>query len=123
WDYQQVWKRRIEIAFKTDLSVPPDHICWFTGTDTIEEALAFLGKFRLEGVVEQMECPFLLVHGLNDTQIPMEDARACFAAVGSKDKTLKVFAEGEGGLLHCNWDYLTPVVQFMYDWLAEKLRP
>jgi dipeptidyl aminopeptidase/acylaminoacyl peptidase len=123
WDYQQVWKRRLEIAFKTDLSVPPDHICWFTGTHTIEEALEFLEKFKLEGVVEQMECPFLLVHGLNDTQIPMEDAQACFDAVGSKDKTFKVFAEGEGGLVHCNWDYLTPVVQYMYDWLAEKLKP
>ena len=123
WDYREVWKRRLEAAFKADLSVPPDHICWFTGTRTIEEALVFLEKFTLAGVAERIECPFLLVHGLHDTQIPMEDARTCFNAVGSKDKTLKVFSEGEGGLLHCNWDYLTPVVQYMYDWLAEKLNP
>lgn len=121
WDYQQVWKRRLEAAFKTDLSVPPDHICWFTGTNSVEEALVFLEKFKLKGAVEQMECPFLMVHGALDSQISMEDAQACFDAVGSKDKTLKVFTEDEGGLQHCNIDYLWPSVQYMYDWLAEKL--
>ncbi len=122
WDYQQVWKKRLEAAFKTDLSVPPDHICWFTGTNSIEEALEFLEKFKLKGAVEEMECPFLMVHGALDSQISLKDAQACFDAVGSADKTFKVFREEEGGLQHCNIDYLWPSVQYMYDWLAEKLK-
>lgn len=122
WNYQRVWQRRMEAAFKTDLPVKEDHITWFTGTNTLKQAVAFFEKFNLSGAVEHMECPFLLVHGELDSQISMEDARACFNAVGSKDKTLKVFKEGEGGLQHCNFDYLTPTVHYMFDWLAEKLQ-
>ena len=32
WDYHSVWKRRFEAAFKTALSVPPDHIQWVVGS-------------------------------------------------------------------------------------------
>jgi len=81
WNYQRVWQRRMEAAFKTDLPVKEDHITWFTGTKTLNQAVAFFEKFNLSGAVEHMECPFLLVHGELDSQISMEDARACFHAV------------------------------------------
>ena len=122
WDYHAVWKRRVEAAYKTALSVPPDHIMWVLGASSIEDVLKRLEKFRLSGVVEKIECPFLLVHGEDDAQIYMEDAKACFDAVGSKDKTFKVFTADEGAAQHCQMDYLGIALPYMYDWLTEKLK-
>ena len=51
-----------------------------------------------------MKCPFLLVHGGGDEQIPLALAEKCFAAVGSKQKTFKVFQREEGGFHHCQVD-------------------
>ena len=51
----------------------------------------------------------------------MADAQALFDAVGSTDKTFRVFTTEEGGSQHCQRDYLSIGVTTMYDWLAEKL--
>jgi hypothetical protein len=52
----------------------------------------------------------------------MWEARALFRAVGSKDKTLRVFSVKEGGSQHCQIDNLTLGTTYMYDWLQEKLK-
>ena len=121
WDYYATWKKRIDVKFKTSLSVPGHHITWILGVDTLEEALKKLEPFRLDGVVQKMRCPFLLVHGAEDEQIPLEDAQALYDACGSKDKTLRVFTAEEGGSQHCQRDYLPLVVATMWDWFEDKL--
>ena len=121
-DYQALWKRRMELAYKTALSVPPDHIQWVLGASSMEDALKRLENFKLSGVVERIECPFLMVHGEEDAQVSLADAKACFNAVGSKDKTLRVFTAEEGGSQHCQNDRLGVAIPYMHDWLAEKLK-
>ena len=121
WDYYATWKKRIDAAFKTALSVPGHHISWILGVDTLYEALKGLEGFPLDGVVQQMECPFLVTHGEKDAQIPLEDAWALYNAVGSKDKTIRVFTEEEGGSEHCQRDNPTLGQTFIFDWLQEKL--
>ena len=121
WDYHATWKKRIDQAFKTELSVPGHHIQWILNAKTMDDALAKLDGFRLDGVVQKMRCPFLLVHGEGDKQIPMKDARALYNAVGSKDKTMKVFTVKEGGSQHCQRDNLSIGTAYMFDWLKEKL--
>ena len=106
WDYQAVWKRRIEAQFNASMSVPGHHIMWILGADSLDDALQRLEKFKLDGVVQQMRCPFLLCHGEDDEQIPLEDAQALFDACGSPDKTFRVFTSEEGGAQHCQRDYL-----------------
>ena len=107
WDYHAIWKKRIEAQFKASLSVPGHHIMWIVGVDTLEEALKKLEPFKLDGVVQKMRCPFLVVHGADDEQIPLADAQALYDACGSQDKTLRVFTGEEGGAQHCQRDYLT----------------
>jgi dienelactone hydrolase len=121
WDYHATWKRRIESGFRASMSVPGHHIMWILGVDRLEDALKRLEGFRLDGVVQRMRCPFLLTHGADDEQIPMADARALFDAVGSADKTFRVFTTEEGGSQHCQRDYLTLGNTVIFDWLAEKL--
>jgi dienelactone hydrolase len=121
WDYHAVWKRRIEAQFKASLSVPGHHIAWILGADTLEEALRRLEPFKLDGVVQKMRCPFLVVHGEDDEQIPLSDAQALYEACGSQDKTLRVFTAEEGGAQHCQRDYLTLGCATMWSWFEDKL--
>jgi dipeptidyl aminopeptidase/acylaminoacyl peptidase len=123
WDYYATWKKRIDTKFRTSLSVPGHHIMWILGVDTLEEALERLEPFRLDGVVQKMRCAFLCVHGAEDEQVPVADAQALYNAVGSQDKTLRIFTAEEGGAQHCQRDYLTLVVATMWDWFEEKLKP
>jgi fermentation-respiration switch protein FrsA (DUF1100 family) len=122
WDYHATWKRRIDAAFDTDLSVPGHHIEWVLNAKSLDDALKMLEEFRLDGVVQRMRCPFLLTHGEEDTQIPLADARALYQAVGSKDKTLKVFTAAEGGAQHCQRDNMWLGVTYIADWLTDRLR-
>ncbi len=122
WDYHATWSRRIKASFRSQLPVPGHHLTWSFNVKTLDEALKKLEGFRLDGVVQKMKCPFLLVHGVDDQQIPMKDARALFRAVGSKDKTMKVFTGLDGGAQHCHLDYISPVVHYIGDWLKEKLK-
>jgi fermentation-respiration switch protein FrsA (DUF1100 family) len=82
-----------------------------------------LEGFRLDGVVQKITCPFLMVHGEGDEQIPLPLARKCFDAVGSKHKTMKVFTRAEGGYHHCQIDNVSIGVAYMWDWLETVLRP
>jgi dienelactone hydrolase len=121
WDYHATWKRRIEANFNASMSVPGHHIMWILGVDSVEEALRRLEPFRLDGVVQRMRCPFLIVHGEDDEQVPLADAQALHAAAGSADKTLRVFTAEEGGAQHCQRDYLTLGVATVWSWFEDKL--
>ena len=126
WDYYDVWKRRFDLLDSgkvPSLSVPPEHLMWIFGVETREAAMKKLEGFRLDGIVQKMKCPFLLLHGAGDEQIPLSLAERCFAAAGSKQKTLKVFSREEGGFHHCQVDDVTIGVHFMWDWLADVLKP
>ena len=126
WDYHAVWAKRLdELASGKvlSLSVPPEHLQWVLGVSSTAEALAKLEGFRLDGIVQRMACPFLLLHGAGDEQIPLALAEKCFAAVGSKRKTLKVFEREEGGFHHCQVDNITIGVHYMWDWLEDVLKP
>ncbi|MFL6796002.1 MAG: alpha/beta hydrolase family protein [Xanthobacteraceae bacterium] len=126
WDYHATWAKRLdELASGKvlSLSVPPEHLQWVLGVTSNEAALKKLEGFRLEGIVQRMTCPFLLLHGAGDEQIPLAVAEKCFAAAGSKHKTLKVFQREEGGFHHCQVDDVTIGVHFMWDWICDVLRP
>lgn len=122
WDYHAVWKERLGRLARGEalsLSVPWEHLLWIFGVKTPEEALRRLEGFRLEGVVEKIACPFLLLHGEGDSQIPLATAQACFDAVGSRRKTFKVFTRDEGGYHHCQVDNTGIATAYMWDWLED----
>jgi dienelactone hydrolase len=126
WDYHDVWARRLEALDSgkvLSLSVPPEHLMWVLGVPDRAAALKKLEGFRLDGIVQRMTCPFLLLHGEGDEQIPLATAEKCFAAVGSKHKTFKVFKREEGGFHHCQVDNVTLGVTYMWDWVADVLKP
>ncbi len=126
WDYHEIWRKRfedLESGKILSLSVPPEHLEWVLGVSNRAAAMKKLEGFRLDGIVQKMTCPFLLLHGAGDEQISLALAEKCFAAVGSKQKTLKVFSREEGGFHHCQVDNITIGVHTMWDWIADVLKP
>ncbi len=121
WDYHRIWTERIEAAYAKQLPVPGDHLVYATGTSSTDEALKVLEGFRLADVVPRMRCPFLLVHGEDDQQVPLSDAHLLFDAVGSEDKTLRIFTGEEGAAQHCQMDNLSIAVPEITRWLADRL--
>src|SRR5260370_14636591 len=118
-DYHAIWAKRLdELASGKGLclSVPPEHLQWVLGVSSQAAALKKLEAFRLDGIVQKMTCPFLLLHGAGDEQIPLALAEKCFAAVGSKEKTFKVFEREEGGFHHFQFYNVTIAVHYMSDW-------
>ena len=122
WDYYATWQRRIAKLKEAALPVPADHLLWACGVETFDEALKKLEGFRLEGIAQKVECPFLLLHGSEDAQVSMADAQKLFDAIGSMDKTFRIFTPEEGGAQHCQRDNLTLAVDTMCDWLENKLK-
>ena len=117
WDYHEIWARRLDELDSgkvLSLSVPPEHLQWVLGVSDRAAALKKLEGFRLDGIVQKMACPFLLLHGAGDEQIPLELAEKLFEAAGSKQKALKVFSRDEGGFHHCQVDNITIGVHYMY---------
>ena len=124
WDYHEIWARRLEELDSgkvLSLSVPPEHLQWVLGVSDRAAALKKLEAFRLDGIVQKMACPFLLLHGAGDEQIPLELAEKLFDAAGSKQKALKIFSRDEGGFHHCQVDNITIGVHYMFDWIADVL--
>jgi pimeloyl-ACP methyl ester carboxylesterase len=122
WDYHATWKRRLARLKEAALPVPADHLLWACGVKTYDEALSRIENFRLDGVAQKVKCPFLLTHGGEDAQVSTEEAQKLFDAIGSKDKTFRIFTAEEGGAQHCQRDYLTRAVDVVGDWLEDKLK-
>lgn len=124
WDYHEIWARRLEALDSgrvLSLSVPPEHLQWVLGVADRAAALDKLAGFRLDGIVQKLACPFLLLHGAGDQQIPLALAAKLFDAVGSRHKVLRVFSREEGGFHHCQVDNVTIAVHTMWDWVADVL--
>jgi fermentation-respiration switch protein FrsA (DUF1100 family) len=76
----------------------------------------------LEGVVDKITCPLLVVHGVGDRQVPSEQAeRTVREAVNSREATLRVFDHDEGGVEHVNGDLFSVAIDAMADWVADTL--
>ena len=125
WDYHTKWQQRlarIERGEILSLSVPWQHLLWVFGVQTKEEAFKKLEGFKLDGVIQKMRCPYLLVHGEGDQQAPFEHAQNMINACGSANKHMKIFKREEGGYHHCQVDNVTIGMAYMSDWVAEVLK-
>ena len=126
WDYQKIWRDRFERLARADtpaLSVAAQHISWVLNANSEEDVLKRLEPFKLDGVVQKITCPFLMLHGDGDEQIPLSEAQKCFNAVGSQQKIMKIFTREEGGYHHCQIDNQSICSAYMWDWLEQVLQP
>lgn len=123
-DWGAVQRRRKEREGERPVPHYWEHVLWVWGHEGDEQHLdAFLDfadDVHLDGVVEQITVPFLIAHGANDRQIPLEYAHRSFdQAVNSPKRELRVFTPEEGATEHIGLDHLPYVSTFIADWVAD----
>jgi len=94
---------------------------WVVGAETAEDGIAIAKKFTLKDVAKNITCPFLVTHGGNDRVVPVENAQKLYDAVGSTNKTIKVFTTEDGGAEHAHVDNRQIGIDFAADWMENNM--
>ncbi|WP_179957607.1 alpha/beta hydrolase family protein [Exilibacterium tricleocarpae] len=104
------------------------HLHWVLGIEGAGTQEGFkaiveaLGQFRLEGVQDKIQCPYLIVEGECDFagfEFAVESYE--YSKKHGLDVTFKEFTAEETGAAHCQIDNPTLGQEFICDWLADKL--
>ncbi len=123
YDWGETQRRRYE-AKEQRLPVPHywDHVAWVFGKSSVEEVIEVSAKLSLKGILHQIKCPILVVHGENDRQIPLSQAKQLVAdCISSPKAELYVHTLADGGAEHCGIDNVALTREVMTDWIAETL--
>src|SRR3546814_11516576 len=85
------------------------HRKWIFGCKTVEEVKKKAKAFALEGVLDKIKCPYLIVHGGYDV-LGVERVRIVSEYIKSKNMTnvtIVVAGEDDTGADHCQHDHPT----------------
>jgi pimeloyl-ACP methyl ester carboxylesterase len=117
WDIHERWKARGE-----DHGLA-GHIKWVFGAATMAQATEIAKPFKLEGVLEKMRCPYLIIHGGHDV-LGVDEVRKVheYATSHGVDATLRLTTEEETGAEHCQHDNPTLGQELMIDWLCDVFK-
>ena len=119
-NWGEVQRRRLEN--EGELPVPHywQHVRWVWGAADMDEFMALCPSITLDGLLDRVTVPFLVTHGKNDRQIPLEYAHQTYdQLVNSPKRELKIFDDRTGGAEHVSVDNMTYGRQFIADWIAE----
>jgi dienelactone hydrolase len=115
-----VQQRRLEREGENPVPHYWDHVLWVWGEADLDSFIRTAADVHLDGVVEKITVPFLVTHGENDRQIPVEYAyRSHEQAVHSPKRDLRIFTRSEGGAEHIGIDHLSHVGTYTADWIAD----
>jgi dienelactone hydrolase len=114
WDVEQRFRDRGEGHALAN------HMKWVLGAKTMAEAIDKAKPFKLEGVLNEMKCPYLVLHGGHDV-LGVENSKTVYeyAKQHGVKVTLRLTSEEETGAEHCQHDNPTLGQELMIDWLAD----
>ena len=97
-----------------------EHVQWVFGAKDMTEFMALASHVHLNGVLDRIRVPFLVTHGSNDRQIPVDYARQTFdQLINSPKRELKLFDDRTGGIEHVSVDNMSFGRTYIADWIAE----
>lgn len=117
WDVEQRFRDRGEGHALAN------HMKWVFGAKSMAEAIAKAQPFKLDGVLDGMRCPYLVLHGGHDV-LGVENSKTVYEYAKAKGVkvTLRLTSEEETGAEHCQHDNPTLGQELMIDWLADVFR-
>lgn len=117
WDVEQRFRDRGENHALAS------HMKWVFGANSMAEAIEMAKPFKLEGVLNEMKCPYLVLHGGHDV-LGVENSKTVYeyAKKHGVKVTLRLTSEEETGAEHCQHDNPTLGQELMIDWLADVFR-
>lgn len=114
-----VQRRRLEREGERPVPHYWEHVLWVWGHTDLKEFISFADGVHLDGIVEKISVPFLICHGENDRQIPLEYAHRSYEqATSSPKRELRVFTQEEGGAEHIGLDHFPYVATYIADWVT-----
>ncbi|MDK2760447.1 MAG: esterase FrsA [Sphingopyxis sp.] len=97
-------------------------LTWLVGAKDWDETIEKLKNFKLEGVIDKIRCPYLVVHGEQDfLGADIAEDSVNYARSKGVDVTYKLFTPEETGAAHCQMDNPTLGQEYICDWIADKL--
>jgi len=119
-NWGEVQRARLEREGENPVPHYWEHVLWVWGYDDLDTFIKASADVHLNGVVEQITCPFLITHGENDRQINVKYAHQSYdQAVNSPKRTLRVFTPEEGATEHVGLDHLPHVGAYTADWIED----
>lgn len=91
----------------------------FWGAAGVQDLLPKLRASTLEGVIQRLDRPLLVVHGERDTLAPVAGARRIYDEASTRDKAWVLYPEGNHVCNNIPHLYRP----LMADWLADRLAP
>ncbi len=119
-NWYEVQKRRLKN--EGDRPVPHywDHVRWVWGGEDTDAFMEIASNVHLNGRMERITVPFLVTHGDNDRQIPIEYAHQSHDQLtNSPKRELFLYTKETGGCEHAACDNVSYAANFMADWAAE----
>jgi pimeloyl-ACP methyl ester carboxylesterase len=119
-DWGEVQRRRLQNEGERPIPHYWEHVRWVWGAQDMEEFLALCPAITLDGHLDRITAPFLITHGAQDRQIPVEYAHRTYEQlVNSSKRDLKIFDERTGGVEHVSVDNMSYGRSYIADWIAE----
>jgi len=122
WDLmtRSDWLMQLYVSDPSALNVR--QLMWLTGTRSFQDTVEVLKDFRLDGVIENIRCPYLVTHGEYDfLGLDLAENSVKYARAKGVDVTYKMFSADETGAAHCQIDNPTLGQEYICDWIADKL--
>lgn len=114
WDVYEMWGEKGE-----DFGLAM-HIKWVFGKPTMKEAMEKAKAFTLDGHLDHMKCPYLILHGGYDVLTVTGATKAYeYAKAKGVNVTFRVVDPEETGAEHCQHDNPTIGQELLADWLAD----
>jgi dienelactone hydrolase len=121
-DWREVQKRRLAREGENPVPHYWKHVEWVFGASGLDDFMQRAEAMHLNGVLDRIKVPFLVTHGENDRQIPLQYAHQTYEQlVNSPCRELKIFTAHEGGVEHSSLDNPANAGNYIADWLAEQL--
>jgi dienelactone hydrolase len=119
-NWGEVQKRRLQREGENPVPHYWEHVLWVWGYDDVDKFIEYAEGVQLSGVVERITCPFLITHGANDRQIPVDYAHQTYdQAVNSAKRELRIFTVEEGAAEHVGLDHMPHINAYVADWVED----
>lgn len=124
WGANHFWgelqKRRLMREGENPVPHYWEHVMWVFDQPDMDSFMAWAPNMSLNGVVSRIAVPYLVTHGANDRQIPIEAAHMSYdQATASPKRELHIFTHENGGVEHVSADNIAPSKWYIADWIAE----
>lgn len=121
-NWAEMQKRRLQREGENPVPHYWEHVQWVFGAKDLDDFFVKSAGMHLNGVLDRIRVPFLVTHGEEDKQIPLEYAHQTYEQLtNSPRKALKVFTAREGGVHHVSLDNMNNAGNHIADWFADVL--